>query len=158
MRADSALINVAAFLQVQRRERLRAFIVHAPARSGKTAFARKLASIEKGEYIDILNMVASDIELCREVDELDAAFLKRTALSAAARGAGLVLLDEFDFLVPVWGGDVSQLIEWVRKLQEPETGAVVGLLMRTVPALESLQLSNTKGQSRVLRLDEIRGI
>ena len=152
------LLDMRAFLEAQRHERYRAFIVHGLPATGKTAFARKAAAMMSGAYIDVLATVAATPELAAQVDILDAGFLKRLALESAGQGANVVLLDEFDFLLPVWGGDLSPLVEIVRKLSVTETQAIIGFVMQTTPALETLTLVNSAGQSRLLRLDEIQGL
>jgi hypothetical protein len=67
-------------------------------------------------------------------------------------------VDELDFLVPVWGDDLSGLHELVRKLREGETDAVVICALQTRPALEAWHLTNTYGQSRVLPLSTIQNL
>jgi hypothetical protein len=146
------------FLDTQRRERYRAFIVHGPPNKGKSSFARKLAKITGGAYIDVLETVAKSPELAAQVDILDAGFLKGLALEVAEEGTSVILVDEFDFLIPIWAGDLSLLTEVVRKLSVTETQAIIGFVMQTVGALEDLTLKNSVGQSRNLRLDEIRGL
>lgn len=157
-KATAPLVAMSAFLKLQRGERYRAFLVHGPPHCGKSTFARKLASQAGGTYLDVLTTVATNPELAAEVDLLDAARLKRLALDAAPQEAGLVLVDEFDFLLPLWGGDLSPLMEIVRKVSPPETQAILGFFMRTMPIFESLGLHNRAGQNRVLRLDEIQGL
>jgi hypothetical protein len=156
--ASRVLVDMLAFLKTQQAERYRAFLVHGPPRCGKSAFARKLASASSGTYLDVLATVAAVPELAEQVDVLDAGFLKRLALDAANSGAGLVLVDEVDFLLPIWSGDLSPLLEIVRKVSPPETQAIIGFFMQTTPTLESLGLHNSVGQKRILRLDEIQGI
>ena len=152
------LLDMHAFLEAQRHERYRAFIVHGPPGKGKTAFARKMAALTNGAYIDVLATVAGTPALEAEVDILDVGFLKRLALDAVKTGASVVLLDEFDFLLPIWGGDLSPLVEFVRKLSVTETQAIIGFVMQTTPVLETFVLASSAGQSRILRLDEIKGL
>jgi hypothetical protein len=153
-----ALTDMLTFLKMQQGERYRAFLVHGPPRCGKTAFARKLASAASGVYLDVLATIAATPELAEQVDVLDARFLKRLALEAAPQGAGLVLVDDFDFLLPIWGDDLSPLIEIIRRVSPPETQATIGFFMQTTPTLEALGLHNSAGQKRILRLDEIQGL
>ncbi len=152
------LLDMPTFLEAQRHERYRAFVVHGSPTQGKTAFARKLVELLGGAYVDVLETVAGSRELSERVDTLSPNFLKEIALERAKQGANLVMLDEFDFLLPIWGSEQSRLFEIVRKLSVTETQAVVGFVMQTTPVLESLTLQNSAGQSRILRLDEIRGL
>lgn len=157
-KAGRPLVEMHAFLAAQRHERYRAFIVHGPPNKGKTTFARKLAAAIGGAYVDVLALVADTPDLASRVDILDAAFIKKLALDAAHQGADVVILDELDFLVPVWGTDLSPLVEIVRKLSVTETQAIIGVVMQTTPTLEALALADSTGQSRILRLDEIQGL
>ena len=152
------LVDIHAFLEAQRHERYRAFILHGPPNKGKTAFARKVATMTNGAYIDVLAKVAETTDLSAQVDILDAVFLKGLALDAATKGASVVLLDEFDFLLPVWGHDMGRLTEIVRKLSVTETEAIIGFVMQTTTTLETLTLENSAGHSRILQLDEIQGL
>src|SRR4051812_29784694 len=117
MPADSTgKIDMRTFVDSIRGERFRGFILHGTPLTGKSIFARKLTELIGGVYIDVLDVVARSPELTAQVDTLEPNFLKMLALDAANAGASLVLLDEFDFLVPVWGGDVGPIVEIARKL------------------------------------------
>ena len=56
-------------------------------------------------------------------------------------------MDEFDFLLPVWGGEIGPVLEIVRKLSVAEATAVVGFVMQTVPALEQARITTASGQA-----------
>jgi len=157
MPADSPpLLDIRAFLEAQRRERFRAFILHGPPLCGKSRFARKLAQSAGGAYVDVLAHVAGSPELSDKVDVLDVPFLKRLAVDAAAGdSAPLVVVDEWDFLLPVWA-DLAPLVEMVRRLSQTETAAVPCFVLQSQPLLDGLSLPNTRGQNRVLRLEEIQ--
>ena len=157
-RKIAVLVDIIFFLDMQRQERYRSFIVHGPPGKGKTVFAQKLAALTGGVYIDVLANVATTPELAGKVDVLDVDFLKEIGLEAASNGASLVVLDEFDFLLPIWGGDLSIFIEMVRKLSTTETKAVICFMIQTTDSLDTSTLENSIGQSRILRLDEIQGL
>ena len=148
-------MNIFSFLLSQRAQRYRSFFLLAPAGKGKTKFAWDLAKVKNGAYIDVLEKVANTPELAKNVDLLNPEFLKTIALEAASADVNLVIIDEFDFLLPVWGQDTSKLIEMVRKLSVVDTDSVICFVMRTIPALEKLQLVNTRGESRTLHLNQI---
>lgn len=159
--ADTALLDIRAFLAVQRQEQYQAFILHAPPDKDeeRRRFAAKLAALEPdGVYLDVLARVAADPALCETIDLLDATFLRQQALDAAAGGARLIVVDEFDFLAPVWGDDLASLQELVRKLRRGETDAVLVFAMQTRPALETWRLVNEHGQSRILPLSSIQNL
>ncbi len=157
MPAAEPKVDMLEFLATLRGQRYRAFIVHAPPRKGKSTFARALAKAANGAYIDVLATIAADPDLAAKIDVLDPPALKDFALKAA-NDASVVMVDEFDLLLPIWGGDIKQLSEIVRKLSVTETAATIGFIMRTLPAIESLEITTTTGQTRVLSLDEIQAL
>lgn len=160
--AKTPLLDIRPFLAVQRQQQYQAFVLHAPPDKDaeRRRFAAKLAALEPGGvYLDVLAHVAADPALCRTIDLLDVPFLRRLALDAAAAGgARLVVVDEFDFLAPVWGDDLAGLHELVRKLRRGETDAVLVFSLRTRPALEAWRLVNDRGQSRVLSLSSLQNL
>jgi hypothetical protein len=60
--------------------------------------------------------------------------------------------------VPIWGGDLAQFAEIVRKLSVTETQAVIGFFLRSTPYLETLDMRTSGGLTRVLGIDDIRGV
>jgi hypothetical protein len=158
------LLDIMAFLEAQRRERFRAFVIHGPPLAGKTRFARKLAETTGGIYLDVLAYVTNCPDLAQKVDLLDVPFLKRLSLAVAppeehqeAGIAPLVVVDEFDFLVPIWG-DLEPFIEMVRKLSLTETRGVMAFVLQSRPSLDGLSMPITSGRNRVLRLEEIQNL
>ena len=156
--ADTAYLNIRQFLATQRQERFKSFLIHNPPLTGKTAFARQFAAMENGIYVDVLARVAESQDLSTKIDELDVRFLKSLALDGASSGAKLVVLDEFDFLVPVWSDDLTGLHELVRKLAAVETPAVVVFVLRTRSVIEGWEIQNTLRQSRILSLSSIQSL
>jgi AAA+ ATPase superfamily predicted ATPase len=158
---DPPQIDMKQFIGRQRGERFATFVIHGRPLTGKTAFARQLAAaIPGGVYLDVLAYVAERPELSRRVDLLDAAELKRLAVAYAREtGAALLLVDEFDFLVHIWGDDLTEFQLLVEKLSSTETQAIIGFVLQTLPQLEEWQLQNKNTrQSRIFKLEEIKAI
>jgi hypothetical protein len=153
---NAAGVDMRAFVKALRGERYRSFLLHDAPLRGKSAFARKLADLEGGVYLDVLGLVADSPNLRSRVDTLDSGLLKSLALQAAGERVPLVIVDEFDFLLPVWGGEIAQVLEIVRKLSVAETPAVVGFVMQTLPALEQANLTTPSGKSRILTLEDVK--
>ena len=157
--ADTSLLDIRSFLAIQRKERYKAFIVHSPPEKDaeRRRFLARLAALENGVNVDVLARVAADPTLSGTVDLLDAAFLRQIALDAAG-SAELVAIEEFDFLVPVWGGDLSALKQMVDILSRTDTPSIIVFGMQTRPALEAWPLLNDQGQSRVLSLSAFQSL
>jgi len=153
--AEPALIDIRAFLAAQRRERYKACVLHSPPEKDaeRRHFAARMAAAEQGVTVDVLAQVAADPDLAATVD-----FLRRTALDAAAGGAGLVVMEEFEFLLPVWGNDLSGLKQMVTTLSRTDTPSVIVFAMRTRRELETWPLLTDQGQSRVLALAAIQNL
>jgi hypothetical protein len=153
---NAAGVDMREFVKTLRGERYRSFILHDAPLRGKSEFARRLAQLEGGVYLDVLGLVADSPDLCSRVDTLDSGLLKSLALQAAGEHVPLVVVDEFDFLLPVWGGETGPVIEIVRKLSVVETPTVVGFVMQTLPALEQASLTTPSGMSRILTLEDVK--
>ena len=156
--SETKLLDVRQFLAVQRKERYKAFVLHSPAEKDneRRAFATRLASLEDGVYMDVLAHVAGNTELSDSIDLLDVPYLQKIALDAAGGGAGLVVVDEFDFLLPVWGNDFSGLQQMITTLSRTDTPSVIVFAMQTRPALETWHLENDHHQNRILSLSAIQ--
>ncbi len=158
---DVARIDILQFLQQQQGERYKAFVIHGPPLASKTKFARKLAEvIPNGAYLDMLRYVTERSELAQQVDMIDVASLQRLVITYAAdKGARLLLVDELDFLVPVWGDDLTEFKHMVRSLSVAQTPAVIGFILQTRYELEEWNLPNgANNQNRILHLENIQAL
>ncbi len=103
-------LDMLQFLKEQRRERYRSFVLHGRPLEGKTAFARKLTSIIDGsQYLDVLSYVATHVEFAEIVDLIDAVVLRNIVIQYAREtSATLLLVDEIDFLLHIWGNKLTK--------------------------------------------------
>lgn len=156
---DVARIDIRQFLRRQQGERYKAFVIHGPPLASKTKFARKLADvIPGGVYLDMLRYVTERPELAQQVDMIDVAALQRLVLAyAATTGAQILLVDELDFLVPVWGDDLTEFKHMVRSLSVAQIPAIVGFILQTRYELEEWKLPNgANNQNRILHFENIQ--
>ncbi len=139
---DVARIDIRQFLQRQLGERYKTFVIHGPPLASKTKFARKLAEvIPGGVYLDMLRYVSERPELAQQV------------------GARLLLVDELDFLVPIWGDDLTEFKHMVRSLSIAQTPAVIGFILQTRFELEEWNLPNgANNQNRILHIENIQAL
>jgi len=157
--ADTATINLADFLRAQRRERYPIAVVHGLPFAGKSIFARQLAQRNSFGYLDVLTEVSNRPELIDTIDRFDVAALRSLILSyATAAGTDVLLIDELDFLVPVWAGDLVSFQEMVRRLRHPEKQITFGFFLQTRPSLEQWRLMNAAHVSCVLPFESIRSL
>ena len=158
---DVARIDIRQFLRRQQGERYKAFVIHGPPLASKTKFAHKLAEvIPGGVYLDMLRYVTERPELAQQVDMFDAAALQRLVITYSANtGAQLLLVDELDFLVPVWGDDLTEFKHMVRSLFVAQTPAIVGFILQTRYELEEWKLPNgANNQNRILQIENIQAL
>lgn len=158
---DVARIDIQQFLRRQQGERYKAFVIHGPPLASKTKFARKLADvIPGGVYLDMLRYVTERPELAQQVDMIDVAALQRLVIAyAATTGAQVLLVDELDFLVPVWGDDLTEFKHMVRSLSVAQTPAIIGFILQTCYELEEWKLPNgANSQNRILHIENIQAL
>ena len=154
---NSELIDIRRFIAEQRAERFRAFIVHGAPLSGKSRFMREVAKREDGVYMDVLSLIHDDIALSQRVDTLDAAWLEGRVRAAIDEGATFVVVDDFDFLWPIWCDDIAPLLHRIERFYTPSP-AVVTWVMPSHRVLDSAVITRATGASRVLRLNEIAAL
>jgi len=156
---EATRVDMRRFLQTQFKERYRAFVVHAPPRSGKTRLACQLAEIiTDGVYLDFLVYVTEHPELAQQVDTLDVASVQKVIINyAVEKRAKLLLVDELDFLIHTWEPDLTAFKHMIAKgLSEIQTSATIGFFVQTHPALEEWSLPNTMRQNRILSIEKIQ--
>ena len=155
--APATYIDIFDFIAAQRAERYQSFVVHGEPMAGKTKLARTAATRAGGLYIDVLALVNADENLCERTDTLDVAWLEQLVRGHIAAGADLIVVDEWDWLWPIWNDDLTALLRLIEKFYgDPQ--AVVMWVMPWHRALEGANLRRASGVSRVLALEEIASV
>jgi hypothetical protein len=149
--------DIYQFLDVQRRERYRAFVLHDRALQKKTQFAKTLcASYQGGLYVDVLQFVLSREALAAHLDLMDVPMLQGSIYSLVEEShASLLMLDEVDFLLNTWTEDLIPFKHMVEFLYFPYLPTCVGFVLQTRPAFHEWRPLNTQGQCRVFTLADI---
>lgn len=155
--ADAATIDLADFLRAQRRERYPVAVVHGLPFAGKSTFARQLAQRNSFGYLDVLSEINTRPDLRDTIDRFDSAALRALITGyATATETDVVLIDELDFLLPVWASDLASFQEMVRRLRHPERQITYAFFLQTRPALEQWRLVNAAGASCVLSFETLK--
>jgi ATPase family associated with various cellular activities (AAA) len=155
---ETALVDIHHFLQTQFKERFRAFVIHAPPRTGKTRLACRLAeTVTGGVYLDFLTYAIEHPELVQRIDTLDVANVQKIIINyASEKKAKLLLVDELDFLIHTWEPDLTSFKHMVKSLSESQTPTTIGFFVQTNHALEAWSLLNGVRQNRILPIETIQ--
>jgi len=148
------LLDLPAFVRSLRGERQPSMLVHGSPLSGKTTFARKLATQAGWGYLDVLAAVAARPELAGHIDQLDIPTLRSLLLEAAA-GVDALLVDELDFLFPLWG-DLRPFQELVRTLSVPDRPVTFVFFVQSRAEWEGWGLMTAARENRVVELEKVK--
>lgn len=142
------------YLHRQMAEDRRAFIVHYPAATGKTAFAKRISETRSDTYLfDFQQYWLDHFELSPE--ELDFEAFKRRLLSLII-SQPVVLVDNLDILFNIWRDkDKNAFLNWLKVgLRSPrDTDKTFVFILQTDSAFVNADINNSQGESRVLMLD-----
>lgn len=144
-----------AYLNRQNSEDRRAFVIHYPAKSGKTRFARRVVEVRKDAYLlDLQSYLLQHPEL-PPIEQCGLATLKAILLSLD-RPEPVVLVDNPDFLLNVWSDEEKRaFLNWLRVgLRSPaDTEKTMVLLIQTDEVIAAADIRNSYGEPRVLALN-----
>lgn len=150
------LIDFLAFLRALRGERQPTCVVHAAPLCGLTQFAQALARRPGIAYLDVLSMVATSPELSESLDRFQPDDLGRLILRQ--QPADVMLVDDLDFVFPVWGRDTRPFQELVRGLRHPDHQTSFAFFVHTRAEWEQWSLLTAERSSRVLRFEELQPV
>lgn len=148
------------YLNNQKTEDRRAFIVHYPAKSGKTQFAREICEQrEDAHLLDLQAYFLQHPELS-PIRRLDFTKFKDLLLSLDMR-EDVILVDNVDFLFNTWRKkDKEKFSNWLKhQLRTPgDTKKTFIFVFQTDPFIENIILVNSNQESRVLPMNEFESI
>ena len=152
------MIDILQFIKAQQIERYRAFVIHGPAMSYKTKFARKLAQKVAGKYIDLLPTALNE-PWGQMIDEFGAVDFQRWLLQRT-QSEQIVLVDNLDFLFNTWPDhEKIRFLTFIDKLSNTLTPCVHGFVLQDDPSLQAGAIAaNTKGMSRVISIQLIQDL
>jgi hypothetical protein len=151
---ELATNDLPVFLQSMRGERQTTVIVYGLPFCGKSKFARALAESKGWDYLDVMSVLSEQSETARKIDQIDISDLKQLILSQTGN-AEVVLVDELDFLFPLWG-DLQPFKEMVRTLHNSARPVVYAFFLQTRHDWDDWNLFTAGHQSRIFTFETIK--
>ena len=153
---DPATVDLPVFLQSMRSERQPTIVVHGPPLCGKSKFAQALSASKGWAYLDVLAAMSEQFETTQKIDQIDVSDLKQLIMDQTG-DADVVLIDEMDFLFPLWG-DLKPYKEMVRTLLNPTRPVVYTFFLQTRHDWDDWNLFTAGHQSRIFAFDTIKPV
>lgn len=149
-------MNFHDYLNRQKAEDRRAFIIHFQAKSGKTAFAQRILATRQDAYlIDMQAYWKNHPELPKPIDFNFPAF--RNFLVSLDVDQSVIIIDNPDLIINTWkNNDNKDFINWLRiLLRSPgDTEKTFIFILQSDQFVEEANLVNSYGESRVLMLNK----
>lgn len=154
------MINFYRYLDQQSSEDKRAFIVHYPAKSGKTLFAKRAAAQRTDiYYLDLQEAFLKQPNLPK-ITQCGFVFFKEYLLGLHVKEE-FILIDNPDFLFNTWRiEDKQALLHWMKvQLRSPGvTKKTFIFFIQNDETLATAQFNNSYGEPRILSLNEFETI
>jgi len=156
-------INGLDFLNQLDQERYRVAIIHVEPLNGPllSAFSKKLCQRSNGKYLDLLDLFINSPKLSETIDKFDPSKFK-SLLKEQAISQSLLVVDRLDFILDTWR--VSERQNFYRLVKNQWDGYMNGmkakllLCLQTSQEIEILDIKDSKGQSRVLKLNDFEDL
>lgn len=150
-------MNFHDYLNRQNNEDRRAFVVHYPAKRGKTSFARRICETRQDAYLlDLQRYLLEHPEL-PPIQQCGASMLKKLLLSLD-RPERVLVIDNPDFLLNTWSREEKHaLVHWVRiQLRSPaDTEKTLVFIIQDDGIISAIEdMRNSFDEPRVLALDQ----
>ena len=156
---DTPLLDLPAFLRSLRAERRTAMLIHGAPLCGKSRFARQLVEKVDGGYLDVLDTLSHQEKISGEIDQFDPAALRLLALEyASSNPKDIIVVDELDFLFPLWGSDLSPFQNMLHDLYNPRRATAFLFFAQSRPEWEAWQLETAARQSRVIDFERLKAL
>lgn len=148
-------MNVHQFINRQKAEDRRAFIIHYPARRGKTAFTRRICATRPDAAVFDLQSYWLEHPDLPPPGEFGFPKLREMLLSLDLPQTVLIV-DNVDILINTWRAkDHKDFINWIKiQLRSPrDTDKTFVFMLQDDPLFDRVEIKNSHGESRVLPLD-----
>ena len=156
-------IDIINYLRYLDQERYRAIILHTKPDLSQSlmSFSKKLCKQVNGKYINLLNLFLHSKELSSKIDTYRPEKLK-DFLVDEGQNQPLIIVDQADFLIDTWRK--SEKKDFFHIITRQWDGYIAAMKSKLIFALqtsheiESLKLIDSKGKSRIFRLEEFNNI
>lgn len=157
--ADAPLLDLPPFLRALRGERRTAMLIHGAPLVGKTRFARQLAEKIDAGYLNVLETLSRRPELATVIDQFDPSALRLLTVEyAESNPKDVILVDELDFLFPIWGGDLKPFQNMLYNLTNPKRATAFVFFAQSRPEWETWQLETAHHHSRVVDFERLKAL
>ena len=150
-------MNFHDYLNRQNNEDRRAFVIHYPARSGKTSFARRICETRQDAYLLDLQRYFLERPELPPIQQCGAPTLKNLLLSLD-RPERILVIDNPDFLLNTWSAEEKHaLVHWLRiQLRSPaDTEKTLIFVIQTDDVVAAVDdMRNSYSEPRVLALNK----
>jgi len=153
-------MNIHDYIDHQKTEDRRAFIIHYPAKSGKTYFAQALLRTRSDVYLLDLQEHFVNQPGLPPVRKWDFEALRKLLLSIGVPQS-VIIVDNPDFLFNTWStAEKQSLLNWVRVgLRSPaETEKTFVFIVQNDDVISTGSFTNAHGEPRVLALNEFESV
>lgn len=149
------------FLTRQQYEDRQAFIIHFPANSGKTAFAKKLCNSNPGlVYLDLLERFSEAPRT--NILNFGVGELKKHLLAFSfPPDIHTILVDNMDFLINTWSdAEKRNFVDWLRLgLRTPSVSPYTWIfIIQHDSVICRQELTSRQGESRILPMNAFYNI
>ena len=156
-------VDLLEYLNLLGQEKFRAIILHAPPDKSPelSKYSNRLLSNKAGAALDLLDYFLEEPKVASDIDRFGPEQLK-TVLLDRSHGKDLLIIDHLDFLLDTWRKDERQAFfrmvkqQWNSFLEN--TRATLVFCLQSSSEIEDLNISDTRGRSRVLSLAELNEI
>lgn len=156
-------ISVSDALISLEQERYRAVVLHAVPEKGPSMsnFCQKVCKQTNGKYLDLLEFFIHSPNLSEKIDSFSPEKL-RELLIEQSKGQSLLVIDRVDFLLDTWRKserqDFFRLINNQWDSYKDGMKAKLMVALQTSQEIESLRMLDSRGQSRIFRLNDFNDI
>jgi len=156
-------IDIQEYLTKLGQEKFRSIIIHAKPQSDASLRHHACQIHDKigGGYLDVLGDFISDSQLAAEVDRFTPDQFK-ALLQDKSKGQKIFIVDRADFLLDTWRKSERQafyrMIEKQWNSFIGTMGATLIFFLQTSGEIEALKITDSRGDSRVHRLDEFNDL